>query len=57
VREERILPRIQPIVLAQAKWRDPVRIGGVSRVGVIDEAAEVGSAANRQNLEHVSVLL
>ena len=49
MREERVLRRLQALVLRQAQRRNPVRIAGVAVVGVVDESAELGTAADGSN--------
>ena len=52
--EERILRRRQPLVFGQAQRRQPVRIGGVALVGIVDELAEVASPRDAPNVDHGS---
>src|SRR2546426_496644 len=46
VLEERVLLRREPLVLADPKGRYPMRIAGVSAVGVVDETSKVAAAAD-----------
>ena len=57
VLEERVLRRIQPGAFRKSQRRHPMGIRGVARVGVVDEAAEVASAADRADLDHRTIRL
>ena len=52
VREERILLRVEALVLADAQRRHPVRIARVALVHVVDEPADLGAAVDWANLQH-----
>jgi hypothetical protein len=52
VRKERVLFRVDPIVLAEPQRRYPVRVARVALVHVIDEPADLGAALDWANLQH-----